>query len=93
MACHGSFPSSHIENHPSLKSGWYMDPEKPKSAKTCRGDVSDSPTFMFSVPDSMTFATDRRVSYMVGSSRKPPLVYDVLNMWTFYHIKIIACGG
>ena len=42
MACHGSFPSCHGENHLDPKSGREVDPDKPGCFTSSWGDVPDS---------------------------------------------------
>ena len=45
MACHGSFPSCHVEQHPDPKSGQEVDPDKPGCITSCQGEETD-PTFL-----------------------------------------------
>ena len=38
MACRGSFPFCHGDNHPDQKSGRDLDPDKPVCTVSCQGD-------------------------------------------------------
>ena len=66
-------PSSCGENHPYPKSGQDLDPDKPGSTTSCRGDETNPNVlrvfFWIFCPQVPTFVTDSRViESVVGSA-------------------------